>query len=109
MSSSQPGKSNLGGMTGAAVGAIGGLFALGVVPAISLGNPRLLFNTPILNLFCWVMSLAVGWVTGTFLGRFLGNKYQSERAEVVGGVMAGLLTILLGSCVGWLLWQGAPE
>jgi hypothetical protein len=96
-------------MAGAAVGAMGGLFSLGVGPAISLGDPRLLFNTPKLSMICWLVSLAVGWGIGSFIGPLLGRKFRSERAEIMGGVIGGVLTIALGSGVGWLLWQGAPE
>ena len=103
-----PGRANLGGMAGASVGAMGGLFALGIAPAIALRDPRLLINTPILNALCWIVSLPVGWVIGSFVGSFLGRKFRSERAEVVGGVIGGILTIILGSLLGWWLWQRAP-
>lgn len=109
MSSPRLGRINLGGLAGLAVAGTGGLFSLGVVPAISLGNPRLLFNTPTLNVMCWVASLIFGWIGGTYVGYAFGRKYQSQRAEITGGSLAGVLTICLGTFLGWLLWQMAPE
>jgi hypothetical protein len=104
-----PGRNNLGGMIGAAIGAMGGLFALGIAPAIALREPRLLINTPILNGLCWAASLPIGWVLGSLLGSFLGRKFRSEKAEMTGGVVGGILTVVLGTVVGWWLWQFAPE
>lgn len=109
MSSPRPGRINLGGLAGLAVGGTGGLFSLGVVPAIVLANPRLLFNTPTLNVLCWIASLVVGWLAGTYLGYVFGRKYQTQRAEITGGIVAGVLTVLLGSALGWFLWHLAPE
>ena len=100
------GRPNLGGMAGAAVGAIGGLFALGVIPAIISRDVRLIFNTPLLNLFCWLISLPIGWLIGGWIGRPLGNRFQSERAEIVGGVVGGLVPVILIALAGWQLWRG---
>jgi hypothetical protein len=108
MSRREPWKSNLGGMAGAAVGAIGGLFALGVVPAISEGDPRLLFNIPTLNVICWVASLLIGWAIGSLFGPLFRRKSDTDRSEIAGGVVAGVVTILIGVTIGWLLWLRAP-
>jgi len=78
---------------------------LGIPRAIVLREPLLLFNTPILNSLCWAVSLLIGWVLGSNLGSFLGRKFRSERAEITGGIVGGILTIALGSLVGWCLWR----
>jgi len=106
MRNSDFGRPNLGGMAGAVVGAIGGLFALGLIPAILTGNIRLMFDTPILNLFCWMISLPMGWFIGGFIGRPLGNRFRSERAEITGGVLGGFVPIILIAFFGWRLWRG---
>jgi hypothetical protein len=99
------GRPNLGGMAGAVVGAIGGLFALGVIPAIIMRDVRLVFNTPILNLFCWLISLPVGWFMGGLLGRPLGARFRSERVEIAGGAVGGLVPVVLILLLGWYLWH----
>jgi hypothetical protein len=106
MRNSDFGRPNLGGMAGAVVGAIGGLFALGLIPAIITGSVRLMFSTPILNLFCWLVSLPTGWFTGGFIGRRLGNRFRSERAEIAGGVLGGLVPVIVIAFFGWYIWRG---
>lgn len=95
-------------MTGAAVGAMGGLFSLGIVPAVALGDPRVLLNTPLLNGLCWVVSLLIGWSLGSLLGVSCGRRFRSERAEIAGGALGGVATIGLGALIGWWLWQFVP-
>jgi hypothetical protein len=100
------GRPNLGGMAGAVVGAIGGLFALGVIPAILSRDVRLIFNTPMLNLFCWLISLPIGWIVGGLIGKPVGHRFQSEYAEITGGVIGGLVPVILIALAGWYLWRG---
>jgi len=97
------GRPNLGGMAGAVVGAIGGLFALGLIPAIMTRDVRVMFSTPLLNLFGWLISLPVGWLLGGLIGRPVGKWFQSERAEIVGGVIGGLVPVTLIALAGWYL------
>jgi hypothetical protein len=97
------GRPNLGGMAGAAVGGIGGLFALGIIPAILSRDVNLIFNIPWLNLLSWLVSLPAGWFVGGLIGRPLGDRFRSERAEIIGGVVGGLGTILAISLLGWYL------
>lgn len=100
------GRPNYGGMAGAAVGGIGGLFALGLIPAIVSKDPHMIFYTPLLNLICWVISLVVGWFVGGFVGRPLGNKFRSDRAEIIGGIVGGIVPVALIALAGWRLWRG---
>ena len=90
-------------MAGAVVGGIGGLFALFFVPAVVTGDVQWVLTYRLLNVIAWMFSLAVGWCLGWVIGRPLGNKFRSERAEMAGGVLGGLLTIGLVAGYGWYL------
>ena len=95
------GETNLGALSGAVVGAIGGLFAIGIGPAIVGRNLALLFGTPILALICWVVSGLVGWVLGGQVGPRLGEKLESQKAEIIGGIVSGLVPVVLIALWGW--------
>jgi hypothetical protein len=104
MSNRPLGQPNLGAVAGAAVGAIGGLFAVGIAPAIIGRNPALLFSTPTLALICWFISGPVGWVAGGQIGPRLGEKFNNDqRAEVIGGAMGGLVPIIIIALWGWYM------
>jgi hypothetical protein len=95
------GEYNLGALAGAVVGSIGGLFAIGLPPAIFHRNLAFLFATPILGLICGLVCGVVGWFIGGQVGPRLGEKYGSQQAEIVGGALAGLIPvagIVLLSC-----------
>ena len=87
-------------MAGAVVGSIGGLFAIGLPPAILARNIALLFRPPILGLLCWVVCGVVGWLLGGQIGPRLGEKFNSQRAEILGGALGGLIPVLLASPCG---------
>ncbi len=93
----------LGAMAGGVVGAVGGLFAVGVARALYEHNPRLLLETPTLSFVCWVVGGLTGWLMGGQLGRRLGMVFRSERAEIVGGVVGGLIPVALMAYWGWYL------
>jgi hypothetical protein len=97
------GESNLGALAGAVVGAIGGLFAIGIAPAIIGRQLALLFHTPILALICWLISGPVGWLIGGQLGPRFGDTFQSERAEIAGGILGGLVPVVLIALWGWYM------
>ena len=97
------GEMNLGAVAGAVVASIGGLFALGIAPAILARNPALLFGTPILGLISWLVCLPVGWLIGGQIGPRLGFAFRSPRAEAVGGAIGGFIPVLLIGLFGWYM------
>lgn len=97
------GESNVGAMAGAVVGSIGGLFALGLAPAIVGRNITLLFATPILGLFSWLVSLGTGWMIGGQIGPRLGENFRNVKAEAVGGAIGGLIPVVLIALWGWYM------
>jgi hypothetical protein len=99
------GEANLGALAGAVVGAIGGLFAIGIGPAIAARNLALLFGTPILGLISWVICGLLGWVLGGQIGARLGEKFASQKVEIIGGGVAGLMPVLLIAYWGWSMVQ----
>jgi hypothetical protein len=94
---------NLGSVAGAVVGSIGGLFAVGIAPAILSRNIAALFGTPLLGLMCWLVCLPTGWLAGGQIGPRLGQKYSSPRVELLAGALAGLVPVLLIAAFGWYM------
>lgn len=98
-----PGEFNLGALTGAVVGSMGGLFAVGLARAIIGRQLALLFGTPILGLIGFLVSGGVGWLLGSQLGPFLGRRFHSQRLEIVGGAIGGLVPATLIALWGWYM------
>lgn len=96
------GEYNLGAVGGAVVGSIGGLFAVGLPPAILARNLALLFETPILGLICWIVSGLAGWFLGGQVGPRLGEMYRSQQVEILGGAFAGLIPV---AGILWWSWH----
>lgn len=96
-------KSQLGGLSGLIVGAIGGLFALGLAPSILERNPTFLFATPMLSLVSWVISGFTGWFLGGVLGRLTGKLFRNVKGETVGGVVGGMIPVLAIAWLGWYM------
>jgi hypothetical protein len=97
------GEANQGALTGAIVGAIGGLFAIGIAPAVYHRSIAALFGTPILGLLCWMVSGAAGWLLGGQIGPRLALRSRSRRAEVLGGVLGGLVPVIVIGLWGWYM------
>ena len=97
------GEANLGAVAAAVVAAIGGLFALGVAPAILGKNPALLFGTPLLGMICFLISGAIGWCIGGQLGPRIGQKFNTPRAEIMAGGVAGLVPVVLIALWGYYM------
>ncbi len=95
------GRPNYGGMAGAVVGGIGGLFALFLVPALLSRDVQWMISFRLYNVLAWIVSLPVGWCLGWLIGRPAGNWLRSQNAEIAGGVLGGLLTVGLVALYGW--------
>lgn len=97
------GEANMGAMAGAVIGAIGGLFAIGIGPAIAHGNIRFLVGTPILAIISLLVCGPLGWLIGGQIGPRLGGKFNTQRAETIGGVIGGLVPVILVALWGWYM------
>jgi hypothetical protein len=97
------GETNLGAVMGAVVGSIGGLFAVGIVPAIIYKDITVLFRTPTLALMSWVGSIIGGWFVGGQIGPRVGARFKSQRAEMVGGAVGGLMPIAVIVAWSWYM------
>lgn len=97
------GEANLGAIAGAMVAAVGGLFAIGIAPAIIYRNAAALFGTPKLGLICFLISGVIGWFIGGQVGPFIGQRLNNQRAEIVAGGISGLLPVLGIACWSWYM------
>ena len=95
------GEYNMGALAGAVVGSIGGLFAIGVVRAILDRNIALLLGMPILGVVSWLVCGIAGWLLGGQIGPRLGEKYYSQRVEILGGALGGVIPVLLVALWAW--------
>jgi hypothetical protein len=93
----------MGALAGAVVGSIGGLFAIGVVRAILGRNLALLLATPLLGLISFLVCGVAGWLVGGQVGPRLSEKFYSQRVEILGGAMGGLVPVLLVAA--WALYM----
>ena len=100
------GEANLGAMAGGVVGGIGGLFALGIAPAIILRNPGYLVQMPLLGLGSLIVCGILGWLLGGQVGYRIGDRLRSEKAEIITGGLSGLVPVLLMILLGWYLSFG---
>lgn len=97
------GEASLGAVAGTAVAGIGGLFAIGIATAIIKRDVTLLFQTPVLSVISWLVSVPAGWLVGGQIGPRLGDRFRSSRVEVVTGGLGGLLPVVLIALLGWYL------
>jgi hypothetical protein len=97
------GEANLGALVGAVVGATGGLFAVGIAPAIMDKNPALLFRYPMVGVVGMLVSGPIGWLVGGQIGPRFGDKFNTQRAEITGGVLGGLVPVVLIALWGWYM------
>ena len=97
------GETNLGAVMGAATGSIGGLFAVGIGPAIIYKDVTALFSTPILALISWLSCIVGGWFIGGQIGPRLGMRFKSRRAESIGGCMGGVIPIIAIVFFSWYM------
>jgi hypothetical protein len=97
------GEYNMGALAGAVVGSIGGLFAVGLPPAILSRNPALLLGTPILGLISWIVSGVLGWFLGGQVGPRVAEKSSSQQSELMGGALAGLVPVVCITLWSWYM------
>jgi hypothetical protein len=97
------GEANIGAMAGAVIGGIGGLFAIGIGPAIAHNNIRLLVGTPILAIISLLVCGPLGWLIGGQIGPRFGGKFNTERAETIGGAIGGLVPVILVALWAWYM------
>jgi hypothetical protein len=97
------GEYNMGALAGAVVGSIGGLFAIGVVRAVLGRNIALLLELQKLGLMSFLVCGIAGWLVGGQIGPRLGEKYYSQRMELVGGSLGGVIPVLLVAA--WALYM----
>jgi hypothetical protein len=90
-------------MAGAVVGGIGGLFALGVAPAIATRNASYLVGMPILGLASLVACGILGWLLGGQFGPRVGAMFNSQKAEIIGGGLSGLIPVCFVALFGWYM------
>ena len=97
------GGASTGALVGLIAGAIGGLFALGIAPAVIGRNPALLLDTPILGLISFFVSGALGWLIGGQLGPRIAQKFDVRQAEIIGGLVGGLVPVAAIALWGWYM------
>jgi hypothetical protein len=100
------GEINLGALAGAVVASIGGLFAIDIAEAVIHRNAALLLSTPTLSVICWLINLPLGWLIGGQVGPRLGARSNSQRAEIIGGAIGGLVPVIILALWGWYLVAG---
>jgi hypothetical protein len=97
------GEANLAALIAAVIGSIGGLFALGLIPAIVSRNPQFLALAPKMNVISFFLCGVIGW----FLGGQLGPRLQGASGEkngcIIGGIIGGLVPVLSIAAFGWYL------
>ena len=86
-------------MIGAVVGAMGGLFAVGIPWAIIKGDIKALSDARSFGVIGLVVSAPVGWFIGGQIGPRLENILSERNAGIVGGVIGGLVPV-----TGFILW-----
>lgn len=95
------GEANLSALIGAASGSIGGLFALGLAPAILYSSPEWLMRWPKLNLFSFCLCGAAGWLIAGQIGPRLQGMLGERNGLIAGGIVGGLLPVCGVVAFGW--------
>jgi len=97
------GEANLSALIAAVIGSIGGLFALGIAPAIIARNPQWIAQFPKLNVISFLLCGAVGWFLGGQIGPRLEPILGEKTGYIVGGIVGGLVPVLAVVAFGWYM------
>ena len=97
------GEANLSALIASVVGSIGGLFALGLVPAIISRNPQFLAVAPTMNVISFFLCGGIGWFLGGQLGPRLQEPFGEKNGFIAGGIMGGFMPVLTVAGLGWYL------
>lgn len=96
-----PGELNPGAVAGAIAGSIGGLFAVGLPPAIAARSFGLLFAAPLFALLGWLFSLSIGWGLGGLFGNAVRGKLKNPATELVIGAIGGIIPVVAIMFLSW--------
>jgi hypothetical protein len=88
------GRLNFGAVSGAVVGSVGGLFAVGIPPAIVFRSIQAMFSTPKIAVICFVISGVIGMMLGGVVGAWVSRRSFSQWPEVVAGGVCGLIPVI---------------
>jgi hypothetical protein len=94
---------NLGALVGVVVGAIGGLFAVGIAPAIALRDAAQLFVFPTLGMIFWLLGGPIGYFIGGQIGPRLEGILGERRGNYLGGLIGGLVPAASIALWGWYM------
>jgi len=100
------GESNLSALIGAIVGSVGGLFAVGLVPAIHTRDVAQFVATPVVSFVGWIIGGIVGWITGGQIGPRFETRLGERKANLLGGILGGLIPILSIAAWSWHMTVG---
>lgn len=96
-------EANLGALVGVVVGATGGLFAVGIAPAIVLRNAAELVSTPVLGMIFMLLGGPIGYFIGGQIGPRLEGWLGEQRGNIFGGVIGGLIPVVSVALWGWYM------
>ena len=97
------GKENLGAVIGAVVGAVGGLVAIAIPYALMTRNIQSLSAARTFGLISFLVCTPVGWFAGGYLSHYLEKFLRTKTANIVGGIVGGLLPVAGVALYGWHL------
>src|SRR5438552_1459963 len=99
------GEANLSAVIGAVCGAVGGLIAVTIPLAFLSQDIRALASGRTFALIGFLVSTPIGWLLGGQIGPRLVGALNERNADVVGGILGGLLPVGGFAVWGWYLIQ----
>ncbi len=99
------GETNLGAVIGAVFGAVGGLVAVAIPLTIIREDLRLLASARPYALVGFLVSAPVGWLLGGQISQRFGGRLGERSADILGGILGGLLPVGGFILWGWYLIQ----